>query len=80
MAGGNSGGTGNDAGGEGGNGSGTASAIATGGSKNTSITINLKSLVENVVFEGGYEGSRDVMQRDLESALIRVLEMANTAR
>lgn len=80
MAGGNSGGTGNGAGGEGGNGSGTASAIATGGSKNTSITINLKSLVENIVFEGGYEGSRDVMQRDLESALIRVLEMANTAR
>nr|DAP70156.1 MAG TPA: tail tape measure [Caudoviricetes sp.] len=80
MAGGNSGGTGNGAGGEGGSGSGTASAIATGGSKNTSITINLKSLVENIVFEGGYEGSRDVMQRDLESALIRVLEMANTAR
>lgn len=80
MAGGNGGGSGNGAGGEGGNGSGTASAIATGGSKNTSITINLKSLVENIVFEGGYEGSRDVMQRDLESALIRVLEMANSAR
>lgn len=80
MAGGNGSGLEDGAGGEGGNGSGTASAIATGGSKNTSITINLKSLVENIVFEGGYEGSRDVMQRDLESALIRVLEMANTAR
>lgn len=79
MVGNTSGGTGNGSGGDG-TGSSTASAIATGGSKNTSITINLKSLVENIVFEGDYEDSRDVMQRDLESALIRVLEMANTAR
>lgn len=79
MVGNTSGGTDNCSGGDG-TGSSTASAIATGGSKNTSITINLKSLVENIVFEGGYEDSRDVMQRDLESALIRVLEMANTAR
>nr|DAL75117.1 MAG TPA: tail tape measure protein [Caudoviricetes sp.] len=60
-------------------GSGAASAIATGGSRSTSITINLKSLVENLVFEGGYESSRDEMQRDLESALIRVLQTANSA-
>lgn len=69
----------NPSGGDG-TGSSTASAIATGGSKNTSINITLRSLVENIVFEGGYEGNRDVMQRDLESALIRVLEMANSAR
>lgn len=61
-------------------GSGAASAIATGGQRSTSITINLKSLVESLVFEGGYEQSRDEMQRDLESALIRVLQMANSAR
>lgn len=60
-------------------GAGAASAIATGGSRSTSITINLKSLVENLVFEGGYEQNRDEMQRDLESALIRVLQMANSA-
>ena len=54
-------------------------AIATGGSRSTSITINLKSLVDQLVFEGGYEQSRDEMQRDLESALIRVLQMANSA-
>ena len=60
-------------------GAGTTSAIATGGRRSTSITINLKSLVENLVFEGGYEQNRDEMQRDLESALIRVLQMANSA-
>lgn len=79
MAGNGGGGTETPGGGDG-TGSSTASAIATGGSKNTSIIISLRSLVENLVFEGGYEGSRDVMQRDLESALIRVLEMANSAR
>lgn len=63
-----------------GGGNGTASSIATGGSKNTSITINLRSLVENLVFEGGYEGSRENMQHDLESRMIRVLEMAASAR
>lgn len=60
-------------------GAGAASAIATGGSRSTSITINLRSLVEQLVFEGGYEQHRDEMQRDLESALIRVLQMANSA-
>lgn len=76
-------GTGGGTGAEGdssGGGNGTASSIATGGSKNTSITINLRSLVENLIFEGGYEGSREDMQHDLESRLIRVLEMAASAR
>lgn len=60
-------------------GAGTASAIAAAGSRATSITINLRSLVEQLVFEGGYEQHRDEMERDLESALIRVLQMANSA-
>lgn len=60
-------------------GTGTASAIATGGRRSTSITINLKSLIENLIFEGGYEQNRDEMEKDLESALIRVLQMANSA-
>ncbi|WP_418450189.1 hypothetical protein [Alistipes sp.] len=72
--------TGDYGGGNGGTGVGAASSIATGGSKSTSITINLKSLVENIVFEGGYEQGRDSMQKDLESALIRVLEMAYAAQ
>lgn len=61
-------------------GSSTAESIATGGSRSSSITINLKSLVEKIVFEGGYESSRDNMEKDLESALIRVLQMANSAQ
>ncbi len=56
----------------------TSSAISTGGSRSSSVTINLKSLVETLSF-GSYEGDRDTMQRDLESRLIRVLEMANSA-
>lgn len=69
-----------DGSGNSGAGAGTASAIATGGTKSTSITITLRSLVENIVFEGGYEQDRDAMQKDLESALIRVLEMAYSAQ
>lgn len=80
MAGNGTGGGPGEDGGSGNGGNGTASSIATGGSKNTSITINLRSLVENLVFEGGYEGSREDMQHDLESRLIRVLEMAASAR
>lgn len=80
MATGADGGASAENGGSNGTGAGTAASIATGGSKNTSITINLKSLVENIVFGGGYEQNRDTMQKDLESALIRVLEMANAAQ
>lgn len=80
MAGNGTGGGPGEDGGSGNGGNGTASSISTGGSKNTSITINLRSLVENLVFEGGYEGSREDMQHDLESRLIRVLEMAASAR
>ena len=55
-------------------------AVASGGKRSSVINIKLDSLVEKIVFEGGYESSRDDMQRDLESALIRVLQMAHTAQ
>lgn len=74
------GGTGTEESGTGMAGNSTAESIATGGNRSSSITINLKSLVEKIVFEGGYEGSRDNMEKDLESALIRVLQMANSAQ
>lgn len=61
-------------------GSGTVSAIATGGKRSTTINISLGALVDKLVFEGGYEGSRDDMQRDLENRLIQVLQMAATAQ
>ena len=55
-------------------------AIATGGKRSTTINISLGALVDKLVFEGGYEGSRDDMQRDLENRLIQVLQMAATAQ
>ena len=33
-----------------------------------------------MIFEQGYEGSRDDMQRDLENRLIQVLQIAATAQ
>lgn len=57
-----------------------ASSIATGGSKNTSITITLGNLVENIVFNGSYEDNRGEMITNLENALIRVLQMARSAQ
>ena len=59
---------------------GAVSAIATGGKRSTTINISLGALVDKLVFEGGYEGSRDDMQRDLENRLIQVLQMAATAQ
>ena len=60
-------------------GGGVVSAIADGGgSPAKSVTINLGSLVGHLSF-GSYDGDRDRMQRDLESALIRVLQTANSA-
>lgn len=61
-------------------GTGAVSAIATGGKRSTTINISLGALVDKLVFEGGYEGSRDDMQRDLENRLIQVLQMAATAQ
>ena len=61
-------------------GAGAVSAIATGGTRSTPINISLGALVDKLVFEGGDEGSRDDMQRDLENRLIQVLQMAATAQ
>ena len=61
-------------------GAGAVSGIATGGRRSTTIRITLGSLVDKLIFEGGYEGSRDDMQRELENRLIQVLQMASTAR
>ncbi len=66
--------------GGGGAGSDTASAIATGGTRSTTINISLKSLVENIIYQGGYEGNREALERDLESSLLRILQMAYSAQ
>ena len=61
-------------------GAGAVSGIATGGQRSSTINITLGSLVDKLIFEGGYEGSRDDMQRELENRLIQLLQMASTAR
>ncbi|WP_418407582.1 tape measure protein [Alistipes ihumii] len=61
-------------------GAGAVSGIATGGQRSSTIHITLGSLVDKLIFEGGYEGSRDDMQRELENRLIQLLQMASTAR
>ncbi|MEG0788771.1 MAG: tape measure protein [Alistipes sp.] len=55
-------------------------AVTTGGSRSSTINITLGNLVERIIFEGGYESNRDQMEKDIESALIRVLQMARTAQ
>lgn len=53
--------------------------MATGGSRSTSVTINLKSLVEKMVFEGGLGESRSEMERQVSEALLQVLNMAQAS-
>jgi hypothetical protein len=57
-----------------------ASGISTGGNRSSSITINLGSLVGTMTFAGGYEGERDNMLKDMESAFVRLLAMAGSTR
>ena len=54
-------------------------AVTSGGSRSTTVNITLGSLVERIIYQGGYESNREAMERDIESALIRVLSMARTA-
>ena len=43
------------------------------------MTINLKSLVEKMVFEGGLGESRSEMERQVSEVLLRVLNMAQAS-
>ena len=72
----------NGDGGSGGNGAGSQAveAIATGGSRSTTINITLGSLIESIVYQGGFGENRDQFEKDIESTLIRVLSMAHTAQ
>ena len=55
-------------------------AVATGGTRNTTINISIGNMVERIVYEGGYDDNRENMERDMESLFIRVLQMAKTAQ
>ena len=58
---------------------GKTESVATGGSRSTSITINLKSLVEKIVFDGGLAENRGDMQQKVAESLLQVLNMAQAS-
>lgn len=53
-----------------------ANAVATGGTKNTSISINLRSMVENLVYNGGAQENKDDLVKVIEEAMSRLLAIA----
>ena len=54
----------------------SATATATGGTRNTTVNINLGKMVESIVFNGGYEENEDEMEQRLTAMLSRILGMA----
>lgn len=52
------------------------SSVATGGTRNTSITINMGSLVHQISYNGGIEKNSRETTQDLQEALLRVLNAA----
>ena len=51
-------------------------SVATGGTRNTSITINMGSLVHQISYNGGIEKNSRETTQDLQEALLRVLNAA----
>lgn len=54
----------------------SANATATGGTRSTTININLGKMVEQIVFNGGYEENEQDMENRLAAMLSRILGMA----
>lgn len=54
----------------------SATATATGGTRNTTININLGKMVESINFNGGYEENEQNMEDRLAEMLNRILGMA----
>jgi tape measure domain-containing protein len=57
----------------------TTEAVASGGTRNTSINVTLKNLVENIVFQGGISENRTEVEKQVTEALLRVLYAAQSA-
>ena len=53
-----------------------ATATATGGTRSTTISINLGKMVESINFNGGYEENEQDMEQRLAAMLSRILGMA----
>jgi hypothetical protein len=62
-----------------GSGKSTQDAIATGGTRNTSINITVKSMIENIQFSGSTKESMAEIERNLAEGLYRVLAMAEVS-
>lgn len=56
----------------------SATATATGGTRSTTVNINLGKMVENINFNGGYEENETDMEQRLAGMLARILGMAET--
>lgn len=54
----------------------SSSGIASGGTRNTEIHINLRNMVENIIFGGSLGENADEMKQRVEQALLQVLNMA----
>ncbi|MBQ5958993.1 MAG: hypothetical protein IJL44_07405 [Bacteroidales bacterium] len=54
----------------------TAETVATGGTRNTTVNINLGKMVESINFNGGYEQNEQDMEQRLAAMLSRILGMA----
>lgn len=55
-----------------------ANATVTGGSKSTTVNINLGKMVENIVFNGGLRENAQDLERQVTEIMYRVLAMAAT--
>jgi uncharacterized membrane protein YgcG len=73
IGGGGSGGSG------GGSGSKSNESISTGGARSSTINITIKSMIENLVFQGGTKENQQEVERNMAEAMYRVLGMASTA-
>jgi hypothetical protein len=54
-------------------------AIATGGTRNTSITINLGEMIGSVTFNGSLKETREDFERTLAESMFRVLAIAQSS-
>jgi len=57
---------------------GAATAVATGGTRNTSINIHLGKMFENIVFQGGLKENKQDLEKQLEEMFMRLLYSAQS--
>ena len=57
----------------------TTDAVASGGTRNTSINISFKNLIEQIVFDGSLADKRADLEQEVTSAVMRVLAMAQAS-